>query len=77
MATNYHSKNCAIYKGLASIKEEEAKALLKQLEETLNQGQSRERWIALGINIVAGLLVFLLGVFLSPLVRQAFGLATS
>ncbi|WPD23158.1 MAG: hypothetical protein SD837_01070 [Candidatus Electrothrix scaldis] len=54
------------YQNLASISEEQSKALIKQLEYYQDQGKGKERLIALLINIVAGVLVFILGVFLSP-----------
>ena len=63
------------YKGLASIEEKQARALMEQLQDSLSQGRGRERLVALAINIVAGLVIFILGVWLSPLIRELFGVA--
>ncbi|SRR6266576_819715 len=52
------------YSQLAEIEESKASALLRQLELTVNKGKKRERWIAFAINIVAGTLLFLLGLWL-------------
>jgi hypothetical protein len=62
------------YQQLASIEEDKAKALIHQLQEAVGENQARERWIALLINVVAGLLVFVLGVWLSPWVTSFLGL---
>ena len=61
------------YKNLASTEGKKARAFIQQVQESLGHGRSRERWIALGINVVAGLVVFVLGVLLSPLVKQLLG----
>ena len=52
------------YQQLATVEEGKAKALIEQMQLTLGAGRSRERWIALVINIVAGTIVFILGVWL-------------
>jgi predicted RNase H-like nuclease (RuvC/YqgF family) len=62
------------YQQLASVEEGKAKALVEQLQQTLGAGRSRERWIALAINIVAGIIVFILGVWLSGWIRSLFGI---
>jgi hypothetical protein len=61
------------YKSLAAIEEKNAKAIMTQLEEKLNEGKGRERWIALVINLVAGIIIFVLGVLVSPYLTKAFG----
>ncbi len=61
------------YQQLATIEEEKAKALIEQLQQALGAGCSRERWIALAINLVAGIIVFVLGVWLSPWIKTFFG----
>ncbi len=58
------------YKELAAIEETQAKALIMQLEEKLTVGKSRERWIALAINLIAGLIIFGLGVLASPYLKE-------
>ncbi|MCI5119859.1 MAG: hypothetical protein D3908_01440 [Candidatus Electrothrix sp. AUS4] len=59
------------YQNLASISEEQSKALIKQLEYYQDQSKGKERLIALLINIVAGIFVFILGVFLSPFLTSS------
>ncbi len=54
------------YSKLAEVEESKAAAIMKQLEVTLSRDRGRERWISLGINIIAGLILFLLGVVLGP-----------
>ena len=48
---------------LAEIEQQKVLPLLKELDAVLNKGRSRERWIALGLNILAGALFFFLGVY--------------
>lgn len=62
------------YQQLATIEEQKAKALIEQLQAALGAGRTWERWIALAINLVAGLIVFVLGVWLSPWVKTVFGI---
>lgn len=54
------------YHQLATVEQEKAKALIQQMQKALGAGQSRERWIALAINLLAGIIDFVLGVWLSP-----------
>ena len=58
---------------LAELTKEQGDAVAKTLEKTLGKGQSRERWIAFAINIIAGLIIFVLGVFLSDWVQELPG----
>ncbi|MCG7629620.1 hypothetical protein MHM88_17555 [Epibacterium sp. MM17-32] len=58
---------------LAELTKEQGDAVAKTLEQTLGKGQSRERWIAFAINIIAGLIIFVLGVFLSDWVQELPG----
>jgi hypothetical protein len=62
------------YAELAQVEEEKARALLKQLELNLNKGKGSERWMAFLINIVAGLIVFVIGVAVGPWVQSLLGL---
>jgi len=62
------------YQQLATLEEDKAKALIEQLQQTLGAGRSRERWVALAINLVAGIIVFVLGVWLSPWIRVLLGI---
>ena len=58
------------YSQLANIEAEKAGALLTQIEATLGKNVQKERWIAFGINIAAGLILFLLGVVLSDPIKH-------
>lgn len=62
------------YSKLAEIEEDKAKAIVQQLELSVNKGKSVERWVSFAINIIAGLLLFVLGLVLSPVVKSWFGL---
>jgi hypothetical protein len=62
------------YQQLATVEEEKAKALIQEMQTVLGAGQTRERWNALGINFVAGIIVFVLGVWLSPRVGGWLGI---
>ena len=62
------------YDELAKVKEGEARALIAQIETTIGRGRSRERWIALGINLIAGMIVFLLGVLAGPWITNWLGI---
>lgn len=62
------------YQQLAMIEEPKAKALIYQLQEALSTGRSRERLIALAINLAAGFIVFVSGVLLSPWIKTLFSI---
>lgn len=53
------------YSQLADIESKKAQALLTQIETTLDKNAGKERWFAFGINIAAGLIIFILGALLS------------
>ncbi len=60
---------------LAKMSEEQANALLLQLRQTIGLEAKRERVVALFINLIAGLIVFVLGVILShPITRWLGGI---
>jgi predicted nuclease with TOPRIM domain len=59
---------------LSEVEEENAKAIVQQLELTLNKGKNQERWVGFVINIVAGLILFVVGVVLSPALNQWLGI---
>jgi hypothetical protein len=61
------------YSELAQIEGKKAEALMAQLEATLGKNLGRERWIAFAINIIAGLILFILGVALSDQLKQYLG----
>ena len=60
------------YSKLAEIESDKASAIISQLERAVGSGKKRERWIALGINLIAGIIVFLAGVALNGPVRGFF-----
>jgi len=62
------------YSKLAEVEEDKAKAIVQQLELSVNKGKNIERLVSFGINIIAGLLLFILGLLLSPLVKNWLGL---
>jgi len=55
---------------LAELTKQQGDAVAKTLEQTLGQAQNRERWIAFVINLFAGLIIFVLGVFSSDWVQE-------
>ena len=61
------------YQALAAVEEGKARAVLAEVRSVVDEGKGRERWIALAINLVAGLVLFVLGVWLSPVVRKLLG----
>ncbi len=62
------------YEQLATLAEDKAGAIIKQFRETVDNGRSRERWIALGISLVAGIIVFVLGAVLGPPLLKWLGI---
>jgi hypothetical protein len=62
------------YQELATMEEHKAKALIVELQKALGVGCGRERWIALAINLIAGFIIFVLGVWLSPRVSSWLGI---
>ena len=58
------------YENLVSISKGQSKALLQQLEHYQSQGRGRERWIALLVNVAAGIVVFILGILVSPYIKS-------
>jgi hypothetical protein len=65
------------YSALAEVEEDKAKAIVAQLELTIGRGKPRERIISLLLNIAAGILVFILGVFASPHLKEWLGIASN
>ncbi len=57
------------YEQLAKVEELKAQAIIKQLDEALGKNKPKERWIALGINLVAGIFVFILGIVFGPWIK--------
>lgn len=61
------------YSKLAEVEEDKAKAIVQQLEFSINKGKNAERWVSFAINLIAGIILFVLGLLLSPLVKSWFG----
>jgi hypothetical protein len=59
---------------LAQVEEDKAKAVIKQVESALNKERNREHWISFFLEIFAGLIVFFMGVLLSPIIKAWFGI---
>jgi hypothetical protein len=62
------------YSQLAEMEANKAQALLTQIETTLGKNIGRERWISFGINLAAGLILFLLGVIVSDYLKHLWAL---
>ena len=62
------------YSKLAEIEEEKAKPLIEQLEKSLQKTSKKERIASLIINLFAGLIVFILGIMLGPMIKNLFGI---
>jgi septal ring factor EnvC (AmiA/AmiB activator) len=56
------------YSKLAEAEEGKAKAIIQQLELSINKGKGIERLVSLALNLLAGLIIFVLGLLLSPLI---------
>ena len=63
------------YSALAKIEEDKARALLSQLDVSLNKGKASERVIAFIVNLVAGAIIFVIGVWLGPYITKLLGIA--
>jgi len=61
------------YSKLSQIEEIKARALMSQLEISLNKGKNSERLIAFFINIAAGTILFLSGIWASPHIKEFLG----
>ena len=62
------------YSQLAEVEAEKAQALISQIKDTLGESAARERYISFAINLVAGFLLFLFGVFAGPWIQSLLGL---
>ena len=60
------------YSKLTEIEADKAEALIKQLEITLGKGKKIERLFSLGLNLIAGFIVFVAGVILSDPLKTLF-----
>lgn len=55
--------------GLSKLTQEQANAVASSLEQILGKTAAKERWIAFGINLAAGLVLFFLGVFAADSIK--------
>jgi ABC-type transporter Mla subunit MlaD len=62
------------YSKLAQVEEQKAHALLQQIELTVAKGRGKERFISLALNLIAGLIVFVLGVYFGPKLTEWLGI---
>ena len=58
------------YSKLADIEEEKIQPLINQLEKTIGKGKVAERIISFFINLITGILIFLLGIWVSPKIKK-------
>ncbi|MGH0685837.1 hypothetical protein [Bacillus mycoides] len=64
------------YSKLAEIEQEKASALLSQVDHSVNKGKKSERWIGFWIGIASGLVILLLGLFLTPFLNDLFNITS-
>jgi hypothetical protein len=62
---------------LSTITSAQAEALARQIEISLGKGKRAERFVAFGINIVAGVVVFVLGIFMSEPIKALIAKVTT
>ncbi|WP_324656676.1 hypothetical protein [Bacillus cereus] len=55
------------YSKLAAIEQEKASALLSQVDHSVNKGKRSERWIGFWLGIASGLIIFILGLIVTPI----------
>jgi len=57
------------YSKLAEIEEEKIQPLINQLEKTVGKSRNIERVVSFFINLIAGFLIFVLGIWVGPKVK--------
>jgi len=62
------------YSKLAEIEEDKARALIQQLELTIGMGRLKERVVSLLLNLIAAVIVFMLGVIFGPALTKLIGI---
>lgn len=65
------------YKGLSEIKKDEAKAIILQLEQSIGKNRNKELLRNFTISIISGLIIFVLGIWLSPYIQSFLGIAST
>lgn len=71
---NFLRKEYKRYSKLAEVEEDKAKALIQQLELSLGKTRNRGYWMSLLISFIAGIIVFIFGILLSPIIRTWLGM---
>jgi len=61
------------FQKLAATEKDKAEVFIKQMATEISRSTVRERWWAFAINMVAGLLLFVIGVFASDPVQNGIG----
>ena len=62
------------YSKLAAVEEEKAKPIVQQIELTVGKGKGVERLISLGLNLLAGVIIFILGIYFGPKLATWLGI---
>ena len=65
------------YSELADIEEEKAKVLLREVQLVINKGKKIERFISLGISVVAGIVIFIFGIIVGPKITGWLGVGST
>lgn len=60
------------YSKLAEIEKDKAAALLAQVDHSVNKGKRSERWASFWISSISGIIIFVLGLILSPILTPLF-----
>ncbi len=55
---------------LTQIEEEDAKVLLNEVTATVEKGKAKERWFSVFISLATGLIIFVLGIWLGPIITD-------
>jgi hypothetical protein len=61
------------YSKLAQIEEDKSRAVIEQLEKSINKGKVPERFVSFIINLVAGVILFVLGFVANPYLTTWLG----
>ncbi|WP_282035018.1 hypothetical protein [Metabacillus indicus] len=56
---------------LTEIEENKAQAILSEITHTVNKGKTKERWIAVFISLITGFIIFILGIWLGPIITDS------
>ncbi len=62
------------YSKLAEVEEGNSRALIQQLELSLGKTRNRGYWMSLLISFITGIIVFIFGILLSPIIRTWLGM---